>query len=336
MSRFGSMMTTLAGLLAMGLCVAAAAEDVVIVRGQAPQQRVQKRGEIVDWIGGNLRLRGALDREEQIPAERILDVQSTWTEAQQSAERLRREGRLDEAIRAYYAAKEAETRAWAGRQLSAELTVALLERGEPHLAGDEFLTITAADPATHLFDAIPLAWRSDRVDGGPIATAGGWLGSEMATARLLGASWLLTSEHRAEAIAALERLRTSADRRIAAAAEIQLWRTQFVTARPDEIARWKQAAGKVPAELRGVAWYLIGEALVRHDQAEDAALAYLQTALSYNRQRAMAADALVAAADQLEKLDRRDQAANLYREVLRDYSKSAAAVAARAKLEAPP
>jgi TolA-binding protein len=46
----------------------------------------------------------------------------------------------------------------------------------------------------------------------------------------------------------------------------------------------------------------------------------------------MAADALVAAGEQLEKLGRKDQAAGLYREVLADYSTCPAASEARARL----
>ena len=312
-----------------------AAEDRVVVRGRRPEERVQKRGEIVDWIAGQLRLRGALDREESIPSERILEVDSSWSEAEQTARRLQREQKLDEAITAFYAAKAEESRPWAARRISAYLSVALLESGQAHLAGDEFLTISTVDPATHLFDAIPLAWRNGRVDGLTLAKARGWLGQDSATARLLGASWLLSTELQPQAIAELERLRTNADRRIAAAAEIQLWRTRIVTVKPDEIARWQSAAGKVPSELRGVAWFQIGEALARQGQAEEAALAYLQTALRYGRQRAMAADALVAAAGQLEKLKRTDEATGLYREVVRDYPATSAAEAARGRLAKP-
>ena len=87
-----------------------AAEDRVVVRGRRPEERVQKRGEIVDWIAGQLRLRGALDREESIPSERILEVESSWSEAEQTARRLQREQKLDEAITAFYAAKAEESR----------------------------------------------------------------------------------------------------------------------------------------------------------------------------------------------------------------------------------
>lgn len=328
----------LIGAMAAAICLslssAVIAEDVVTLRGKLPHERVQKRGEIVDWLGGQLRLRGALDREELAPGERVVSVQTARSESHELAQRLHREGKLADAIKAYYAARGEEPRGWVQRELSAELAVTLLESGQPHLAGEEFLSITAADPATHLFAAIPLAWTNARLEGPALERARAWLTSQDPTTRLLGASWLLTSEDRSRAIAELERLRTASDRRLAAAAEIQLWRTRIVTVTPEDIVRWKTAAGKVPAELRGVAWYQIGQALARHKQPEEAALAFLQTALSYNRQRAMAADALVAAAGQLERLGRQEQAADLYRETLRDYAEAPAAAVAQARLAA--
>jgi len=321
-----------AAIVCVVLARSAAAEDVVTLRGKLPHERVQKRGEVVDWVGGQIRLRGALDREELIPGDRVLGVQTTHSESEQSAKRLRREGKLDDAIKALYAAKAEESRGWVQRELSAELAVALLESGQPHLAGDEFLAITTVDPATHRFAAIPLAWAVARLEGPAAARARAWLDSQDSTARLLGASWLLTSEDRSRAIAELERLSGTSDRRVAAAAAIQLWRTQLLTVAPDDLTRWRTTAKKVPAELRGIAWYQIGEALARQKRPEEAALAFLQTALSYNHQRAMAADAMVAAAAQLELLGRQEQAAGLYREVLRDYAASSAATAAQAKL----
>jgi tetratricopeptide (TPR) repeat protein len=319
-------------LLGIVLVAAAAADDVVIVRAQRPNARVKKQGEIVDWIGGELRLRGALNREEVIPSSRIIEVQSDWTEAQRQAESLRAAGKVDEAIAAWRRAYREETRPWAGRRIAAELAVAYLETGRADLAGEAFLTILASDPQTDLFAAAPLAWRPVSPDSALIARAAAWLGSSDPAARLLGASWLLATSQRTAAVAALEELTRDDDRRIAAAAEIQLWRTKIVSATPAEITRWQTAAEKVPAELRGVAWYVIGDALARRKKSEEAALAYLRTALTYYRQRAMAADALVAAADQLEALGRAEQAAGLYQEVVSDYSATAAAVQAKDRL----
>jgi tetratricopeptide (TPR) repeat protein len=326
-------------LLVAGLAVVASVptvaggEDVVVLRGKTPQARLQRRGEIVDWIGGQLRLKGPLDREEPLSADRIVEVQTSWPDAKLAGDRQLTAGQTREAIASYREAKRQERRAWAAREISAALTIALLEAGDADAAGSEFLSIAAADPATHRFDAIPLAWRA-AAEAGPLAQAAAWLASDSPAAKLLGASWLLPTERRADAVAALQSLRTSADRRIAAAAEIQLWRTRLLTAQGDEVQRWQAAADKVGPELRGVAWYLVGEALAGQGKSEEAALAYLQTALVYGRQRALAADALAAAGAQLEKLGRKEQAAGLYRELLRDFPASAAAVSAQARIDA--
>jgi TolA-binding protein len=89
----------------------------------------------------------------------------------------------------------------------------------------------------------------------------------------------------------------------------------------------------MPAEVRAGGYFVVGEALSRVNKPEDAALAYLHIPLVYNQQRVVAADALVAAAKEHEKLGRGEQAAGLYREVLSGYSRTAAADEARAWLE---
>jgi TolA-binding protein len=115
-------------------------------------------------------------------------------------------------------------------------------------------------------------------------------------------------------------------------ADIQLWRTKIVTAKADEVARWQTAIEKMPAEVQAGGWFLLGEAKARLGQAEEASLAYLRVPLVHGRPRAMGADALVAAGEQLEKLDRKEQAAGLYREVLADYATCPAASEAQARL----
>jgi TolA-binding protein len=55
--------------------------------------------------------------------------------------------------------------------------------------------------------------------------------------------------------------------------------------------------------------------------------------LVHGQQRVMAADALVAAGKQLETLERQDQAAGLYREVLESYAACPAAGEASSRLK---
>ena len=159
---------------------------------------------------------------------------------------------------------------------------------------------------------------------------------------MLGASWLLGSPQRGAALLTLEKLladRTITDRRIAALAEIQLWRTKLVTAKVEEIAGWQRVVEQLPAEIRPTGYFFVAEAWARTNQTEQASLAYLQLPLVYGSQRALAAEGLLGAAKQLEKLGRQAQAAELYAELIAKYPQSPLAAEAamrQAKLSQAP
>ena len=312
------------------------AEDTVIIAaGKDGQQRSQKQGAILDYTGASLRMRSSLGREETIPSNRVLEVRTTWTDAHQSADALRVSGKLAEAIAAYRQAKRDEMRPWAVRQIMAALVAVYFESGQIDLAGDEFLGIVASDPTTQHFDVIPLAWRTHAAGSSVEARAQTWLKAErFPAAVLLGSSWLLSGSVRGQAIASLQKLTLEKDPRIAALAEMQLWRTRLVTAPEAEVLKWTGLVDKMPAEIRAGGYFLAGEALARRDHPEAAALAYMRVPIVHGAQRVLAADALLAAGKQLEKLDRAPQSAKLYRDIVTDYPACPAHDEARQRLEA--
>jgi tetratricopeptide (TPR) repeat protein len=316
------------------------AQDAVIIAGQEGRPPVTRRGEIVELTGTELRLKTAAGRIEPIPRERVVELTTKWTEAHAHGDALRQAGKLDEAITAYQQAKEQESRPWARRQIAAAMVGCYVESGRFDLAGDEFLTIVAADPTTQHFDVIPLAWRSFPPDAVLEARAEKWLaaGQRNPVAALLGASWLLSTSRRAAAIEVLEELSSrrglGEDQRLAQLANVQLWRSKIVTAAAGDVSRWKAAVERMSAETQGSGWYVVADALARLGQHEEAALAYLRVPILHGQQRVMAADALVAAGKQLESLGRSAQAAGLYREVLRDFAFTPAAGEAKARLAA--
>jgi tetratricopeptide (TPR) repeat protein len=314
----------------------ASAQDTVVSSSPAdPSARIKRQGQILDYTGAELRLRTNLGRDESIPASRIIEIQTTWSPAHLAGDAARSEGKIDEAIAAYRQAKRDETRPWAVRRVMAELAGTYLEAGRIDNAGDEFMGIVASDPATQYYDVIPIAWRAAAPDAALEARASAWLGARAPLARLLGASWLLAGAQRGQAIAALEEVARDSDPRLAALAACQLWRTRLVAARPADVATWQAQLERMPSEVQAAGWYILGDLWVRQNQPEKAALAYLKVPILHRRQRAMAADALLAAGKQLEKLGQTAAAMGLYREVLRDFAHLPVAREAEAQVRGP-
>jgi tetratricopeptide (TPR) repeat protein len=297
-------------------------EDTVVAASASdPMARVKRTGQILEYTGNELKLRTSLGLEETIPAGRVIEIQATWNPSHQAGDVARAKGELDEAIAAFRQAKAEERRPWARRRIAAELAGAYLEAGRIESAGDEFLAIVASDPATRHYDIVPIAWRPAPPDAAIERHAAAWLAKgQSPPARVLGASWLLAGPRRTEAIATLEELVKASDPRVAGLATIQLWRTKLVTAKPADLAIWQAQLEKMPREIQAAGWYVLGDVHSRQNQPEQAALAYLKVPLLHRRQRAMAANALLAAGKQLEKMGQKDQAAGLYREIARDFA----------------
>ena len=323
-------------LVSLLLAAEGAGEDVVIASSASnPAARVKRQGEIVDYTGTELKLRTSLGLDETIPARRVIEIQTTWSAAHQAGDAARAKGKLDDAIAAYRQAFADERRPWARRRIAAELTGTLLEGERIESAGDEFLAIVAADPATMHYDAVPIAWRPAPPDAAIERKAGEWMASgQSPAARVLGASWLLGGPRNADAIAALDELVKVSDERVAGLATIQRWRTRLVSAATSDLIAWQSQLEEMPPEIQAAGWYVLGELYARQKQPEQAALAYLKVPLLFRRQRALAADALLAAGKQLEKMGHSDQAAGLYREIVRDFAHLPVAKEAEGRLGA--
>jgi hypothetical protein len=124
------------GVLIVFLATSSLGQDVVISSSASdPAARVKKMGTIVEFTGTDLRLRTPLGTEETIPTSRIVEVQTRWTPAHEAGRVARSEGRLDDAIAAIRQAKREEPRAWAVRQIMADLTGCYLEAGRIDSAG---------------------------------------------------------------------------------------------------------------------------------------------------------------------------------------------------------
>lgn len=332
--------TTLACLLAAFCCAAPAAlaDTVVLTVGGAAGRL---KGEIVEYTGAELRLRQADGRESMLPSTKVASIETTWPTDFNEGERLLDQGKYADAVARFLAAAKQETRRWAQRRILSRAVRGYAGQGEYDKAGTMFLIILENDPTTQYFDTIPLSWNPHVPSPDLEAKADGWLtgakqnDATRPAAELLGASWLLSTGKRGAATEALKRLAGSSDARVAVLARAQLWRTELVAATSDDVARWQSAIEKMPEPLRAGPYYTLGRVYSRLGDGDQAALALMRVPILYADDRPLAAAALCAAAAELLKLERRQEALGLYRETASRYAETESAVEARAHLTEP-
>jgi TolA-binding protein len=86
--------------------------------------------------------------------------------------------------------------------------------------------------------------------------------------------------------------------------------------------------------LRGGPYFALGRALAYHKQHEQAALAFMRVPTLYPKDSQLVIEALLAAAVELEKLGRTEEASSLYRELVNDYQETPQAAQAAVRLKA--
>ncbi len=307
-------------LSACGAASFAAAQDEVTIAAEQGEGQFRVKGTIVEFTGTAIRLRSDSGAEHTYPAERVLDIATQWTADHQAARAARDAGQFARAVEQYRRAVNQETRTWARRTILAELVWCYRALGQLDAAGEAFLLLVSSDPATRDFDSIPLAWTA--TEGVSPQRAREWLArADSPAARLLGASYLMTTE-RAAALAALAELSGHEDARIAALAEAQAWRAVAFRAEPAQTALWQQKIETMPESLRGGPYFVLGQALAAQKQHDAAALTLLRVPILHGRDRQLAAAALVLAGAALAEAAQPDEARRLFQEVCDRYPPS--------------
>lgn len=297
--------------------------------------RVRLSGQVLDYTGQWLLVRLPDGREQKIPGQRVLRVQTQYSPVHQEAERRFHQGQFAEALALYRKALQEAERRWVRRQILARMVVCYEDTGQAALAGETFLLLVQSDPHTPYWEVIPLAWVPAVPDAALQRQARQWLAQDpqkTPAAVLLGASYLLSSSERTEALARLQRLVHHPEERIALLALAQTWRCAMHP-EPAQLETWEQTIQKLPPTLRAGPYYVLARAWAQSGQWEEAALAWLRVPILYGRPPALAARALVEAGAALHRLGHPDQAARLYQEVLQRYAQTLSAVEARQRLE---
>ena len=316
-----------------GNMIEATAEDTVTVRSATTGKTRQLTGTIVDFDAKQLTLRTSSGREQSIGTASVVNYQTTWPDEINEAKQLYNAQQFAEAASFYRQALEKETRPWARCRLQSDLVWCYRNAKRPGEACNEFFRLLAIDTTQQYFDAIPLAWQSQRADAGLDRRARTWLEHEEPVVVLMGASWLASVE-RAASSRALQALTTGSDARTAQLAATQLWSTQLATATPDDVENWLAIIGKMPTKLRAGPTFVAARAMAQQGKHEEAALLLMRLPTLHSRDYQLCAESLQLAADQLVRLGRMDEAASLYRELLAVYPDTLAAATAKSKLDA--
>lgn len=312
----------------------ALAEDIVhIATGEDGRGRTKLTGEVLDYTGRELKLKLPGGSEKLIPAERVISLETIHTAEERAADKAFKAGRFDEAASQYEKAMKAEDRTWVRRQIVAQLVWSQRSAGNDGVAGEYFVLLIRSDPATRLFDCIPLAWLPGTPSADLEQKARRWLDQDaLPPAVLLGASHLLLAAQGTAAATKLSKLTDNDDPRIALLARAQLWRKQVASSTNKQLTDWREAIERMPQPLRAGPYFVLGRALAQQQEHEPAALELLRVPILYPRERALSARALFEAGRSLEKLDQTAEAARLYREIVAHYPTDTVAAEAQEKL----
>ncbi len=323
-------------LLAAGMWhdVPANGQDTVTILTEAGVE-TRLSGRVLEYLGGELRLMLPGGRERSLPAAQVLSIHTEYTTSYIAAEEAFAEHRFEQALTLYRHALEDEPRRWVRRQTLARMVWCYRALDRWAEAGETFLLLLQSDPQTPHFDCIPLSWVAGPPSPALEQAARNWLARPEPAAALLGASHLLTTAARAQALAQLARLAAGEDRRIALLAAAQQWRARVPTATADQLAAWGRVVEEIPENLRAGPCFVLGSAWLAQRDYERAALWLLRTPILDPRHRTLSARGLVDAGRALEQLGKAHEAGRLYAEVVRDYPEQTRAVAeARARAHA--
>lgn len=316
--------------------VAAVADDVVIYStGSDGRGRARVTGVITEYTSGELRIRQATGREPTIPADRVIEIETTWTRQHQVANQLLKGAKFEEALQQFVEAGKEESRPWVKRQIVAQQVRCQRALGKLDQACMTFLSLYASEKNTRHFEAIPLSWTVHQPSRGFERRCLDWLQrGRNPVAALMAASWLQSTQHRSQAIASLKALANQPDARIAHLADAQIWRTQTVTAKQEQVQRWESQTVRMPENLRAGPYFILGRTMSRLGQSQEAALQFMRVPILYPEDRQLAAESLHAAGRELERLGQIEEALGLYRENVEDYSELPIAGESKARFEA--
>ena len=189
-----------------------------------------------------------------------MGVDSDWTPTELAADELFVRREYTAALAKYEEAIRSEPRRWVQRKLVAQMIWCLRNTDQYRRAGELFLALSRDDPAMLYFTAIPLRWLPAQATADLEKKSRDWLATDVPVAVLLGASHLLSTSDRNDAVKRLQVLGTAKDPRIAALARALVWSGTFAAASSKQLNQWSDDIETFPDAVRAGPYFVLGRA----------------------------------------------------------------------------
>lgn len=308
-------------------------QDTITHLGANGRNQRTSRGEIVDETDTHLAIKGIGGRVRQISTTETIRVTSSWTPALIAGDGLFSKGDYSTAITEYGRALREEIRPWVRRRIIGRVIQCEQYRGQHLIAAQMFLKLWASRGDAFQNYVIPVVWKTTHFRPAELQEAENLL-TATEPAKLIGASWLLSTKSHTKARAALQKLENSESRWIRSLASAQLWRTNIASANLSEVSRWRNAITQMPREFRPGPWFVVGQTYAQLSQHADTALAFLRVSVLFADHHDLVDESLYGAGRAVERLGQQDEAASLYRELIESFPGSQLTGPARDRLEA--
>lgn len=313
-------------IFACVLLQAASGQDTVVFKRNGKSTR--RTGTIVDWQGNKISMQTG-SRTRTIDATHVIEIQSQWPPTLLAARESVKSHNYEHAVKQYKQTNASENRSWVQAIVSAELIQIYDATENPALAAVEFLKLYNSDPQTRFFDLIPLTWSTGPLKLPSSQQSQQWIGSSNPVEKLVGASFLLSTNSSDAVVDELERLAENADRRIAQLATAQLWRTRKSLATPVDLDRWQRQLKNILPELRAGPLVVLSDVQKRLGELEKAQINFLKIPIVHSRNKSLSAYALFQCGKIMEDNGARDKAESIWRELINVHPSSQYAELAR-------
>lgn len=263
------------------------AADMVVVRNPSSSRGVTRWvGTVTSYTSQGLTIVDEDGKKTLVPQEKVLEIRFSRPPTLEEADHCYRNGDYAQALTRYLQEARMETMPWKKMLLLQRVMDCYSRMGKILPAIQTFLEIDAAVPdmPDTVLATAPIAWKPQLAASAEIENLlrNRLKSKKSPEVELLAASYLLSGESRGDAIIHLEWLsQMGKNVRVAMLAQAQLWRTELVSAKESDLARWKREIETFPEPLRGGPYFVLGQGYARLGNTDEASLAFLKTALVF-------------------------------------------------------